>query len=47
VINIKETLPLFMEHQPGDKPLREMTFMHIVKSIKRMNLEHPQSTENS
>ncbi|CAL5188012.1 unnamed protein product [Lathyrus oleraceus] len=47
IINIKDTLPLFMELQTlGDKPLRELAFNHVVKSIKRMNLKRKDEAKN-
>ncbi|CAJ2667940.1 unnamed protein product [Trifolium pratense] len=47
IVSIKEMLPLFMELQTlGDKPLRELAFKHIVKSIKRMNLKHKDEAKN-
>lgn len=47
IVSIKDTLSLFMELQTlGDKKLRELTFAHVVKSIKRMNQKHKDEAKN-
>ncbi|XP_022733406.1 protein SDA1 homolog [Durio zibethinus] len=47
IIDVKDTLPLFMELQTlGDRNLRKLAFSHVVHSIRRMNKNHKNEAKN-
>lgn len=47
MVDIGDTLTLFLELQTlVDRPLRHLTFSHVIHSIRRMNQKHKNDPKN-